>query len=165
MFAIAYRSRLIPRTVNFGKSNRIGSEWRTGPMVYPGKEKRGQFKASDCVEAAARMRVTARYSGAADDLGLADETDRRTIYLTGIDANGVRVSSLQARIGHGYQLLRLTLARKQLGSPALDQPQLFGPKEKLQLASVLCRSARHRAAESRLSSCLTLVSTFAFKPS
>ena len=31
------------------------------PMEYPGKEERGQFKASDCVTAAARMRVTARY--------------------------------------------------------------------------------------------------------
>ncbi len=31
------------------------------------------FKASDSVLAAARMRVTARYSGAADDLRLADE--------------------------------------------------------------------------------------------
>jgi hypothetical protein len=30
MFATAYPSGLIPRTVNFGKSNRIGSEWRTG---------------------------------------------------------------------------------------------------------------------------------------
>ena len=43
------------------------------PMVYPGKEKRGRFKASDYVLAAAGMRVTARYSGAANDLGLADE--------------------------------------------------------------------------------------------
>ena len=43
------------------------------PMVYPGKEKRGQLKASDYVLAAAGMRVTARYSGAADDLRLADE--------------------------------------------------------------------------------------------
>jgi hypothetical protein len=32
-------------------------------------------------------------------------------------------------------------------------------------ALILCRSARHRVAESRLSSCLTLVSTFVFKPS
>jgi hypothetical protein len=39
------------------------------PMVYPGKEPR----ASDYVLAAAGMRVTARYSGAADDLRLADE--------------------------------------------------------------------------------------------
>src|SRR5207244_11934228 len=38
-------------------------------MVYPGKEPR----ASDSVLAAAGMRVTARYSGAADDLRLADE--------------------------------------------------------------------------------------------
>src|SRR5919109_4096037 len=43
------------------------------PMVYPGKEERGRFKASDCVEAAACMRVTARYSSAADDLRLAGE--------------------------------------------------------------------------------------------
>jgi hypothetical protein len=43
------------------------------PMVFPGKEKRGRFKASDSVLAAAGMRVTARYSGAADDLRLADE--------------------------------------------------------------------------------------------
>jgi len=43
------------------------------PMVYPGKEKRGRPRASDSVLAAAGMRVTARYSGAADDLRLADE--------------------------------------------------------------------------------------------
>src|SRR5215831_12526987 len=40
------------------------------PMVYPGKEKRGRFRASDSVLAAAGMRVTARYSDAADDLRL-----------------------------------------------------------------------------------------------
>ena len=55
------------------------------PMVYPGKEKRGQLKASDYVWAAARMRVTARYSGpcAADDLRLADgwEAQARTKQL------------------------------------------------------------------------------------
>jgi hypothetical protein len=34
------------------------------PTVYPGKEERGRFKASDSVLAATRMRVTARYSGA-----------------------------------------------------------------------------------------------------
>jgi hypothetical protein len=45
------------------------------PMVYPGKEERGRFKASDCVEAAARMRVTARYSGAAE-AGTAGSCDR-----------------------------------------------------------------------------------------
>jgi hypothetical protein len=39
------------------------------PKVYPRKEP----KASDTVLAAAGMRVTARYSGAADDLRLADE--------------------------------------------------------------------------------------------
>ena len=38
------------------------------PMAYPGKEKRGQPRASDSVLAAVGMRVTARYSGAADDL-------------------------------------------------------------------------------------------------
>jgi hypothetical protein len=38
------------------------------PMVYPGKEERGRFKASDYVLLAARMRVTACYSGAVDDL-------------------------------------------------------------------------------------------------
>jgi len=43
------------------------------PMVYPAKEKRGRARASDSVLAAAGMRVTARYSGAADDLRLADE--------------------------------------------------------------------------------------------
>src|SRR5512133_4085803 len=43
------------------------------PMVYPAKEKRGRPTASDSVLAAAGMRVTARYSGAADDLRLADE--------------------------------------------------------------------------------------------
>src|SRR5262245_66245007 len=42
-------------------------------MVYPAKEKGGRLKASDSVLAAARMRVTARYTGAADDLRLADE--------------------------------------------------------------------------------------------
>ena len=41
--------------------------------MYPGKEKRGRPRASDSVLAAAGMRVTARYSGAADDLRLADE--------------------------------------------------------------------------------------------
>jgi hypothetical protein len=43
------------------------------PMVYPGKEKRGRFKGSDYILAAAGMRVGASYSGAADDLRLADE--------------------------------------------------------------------------------------------
>src|SRR5262249_22216927 len=42
-------------------------------MVYPGKEERSRPRASDSVLAAGGMRVTARYSGAADDLRLADE--------------------------------------------------------------------------------------------
>jgi hypothetical protein len=36
-------------------------------------------------------------------------TDRR--------AEAIRVGSLRARVGHGYQLLRLTLERKSLSAP------------------------------------------------
>jgi hypothetical protein len=62
------------------------------PMVYPGKEKRGQLKASDYPLLAARMRVEARYSGpcAADDLRLADkwEAQARTKQLPEVGAGG-----------------------------------------------------------------------------
>src|SRR5262249_61707308 len=49
----------------------LGQLGEQAPMVYPGKEKRGRFKASDYVLAAAGMRVTARYSGAAGGLRIA----------------------------------------------------------------------------------------------
>jgi hypothetical protein len=42
-------------------------------MEYPGKEERGRLKASDYVLAAVGMRVTAGYSGAADDLRVVNE--------------------------------------------------------------------------------------------
>src|SRR5215831_8336607 len=73
------------------------------PMVYPGKEPR----ASDSVLAAAGMRVTARYSGAADDLcqcaGL--PTCRSNIALGGHLSAGLAHASAQANgrkpAGHG----------------------------------------------------------------
>jgi hypothetical protein len=67
------------------------------PMVYPGKEERGRFKASDSVEAAACMRVTARYSGAADDLRLADEWEAQ--------ARTKQLPSTRTEIGAGGELI------------------------------------------------------------
>src|SRR5262249_3394483 len=65
------------------------------PMVYPGKEPR----ASDYVELAARMRVTARYSGpcAADDLRLADEWEAQ--------ARTKQLPSTRIEIGAGGELI------------------------------------------------------------
>jgi hypothetical protein len=69
------------------------------PMVYPGKEKRGRFKASDYVLAAARMRVEARYSGpcAANDLRLADEWEAQ--------ARTKQLPSTRTEIGAGGELI------------------------------------------------------------
>ena len=78
------------------------------PMEYPGKEKRGRFKASDCVEAAARMRVTARYSGAADDLRLADEMLAQ--------ARTKQLPSTRTEIGAGGELID----REKVGSHLVD---------------------------------------------
>jgi len=66
-------------------------------MVYPGKEKRGRLRASDYVELAARMRVTACYSGAADDLRLADEILAQ--------ARTKQLPSTRTEIGAGGELI------------------------------------------------------------
>jgi hypothetical protein len=63
------------------------------PMVYPGKEPR----ASDYVEGAACMRVTARYSGAADDFKLADEWEAQ--------ARTKQLPSTRTEIGAGGELI------------------------------------------------------------
>src|SRR5262245_60748448 len=55
------------------------------------------FKASDCVLAAAGMRVTARYSGAADDLRLADEWEAQ--------ARTKDLPSTRTEIGAGGELV------------------------------------------------------------
>ena len=86
MFATAYPSGLIPR--------QLGEQT---PMVYPRKEKRGRFKASDYVLAAAGMRVTARYSGAADDFRLADEWEAQ--------ARTKQLPSTRTKIGAGGELI------------------------------------------------------------
>ena len=65
-------------------------------MVYPGKEKR-ELRASDYVELAAMQRVTARYSGAADDLRLADEWEAQ--------ARIKQLPSTQTEIGAGGELI------------------------------------------------------------
>ena len=78
------------------------------PMKYPGKEERGRFNASDCVEAAARMRVTARYSGAADDLRLADEMLAQ--------ARTKQLPSTRTEIGAGGELID----REKVGSHLVD---------------------------------------------
>src|SRR5262249_48916016 len=65
-------------------------------MVYPGKEKR-ELRASDYVELAAMQRVTARYSGAADDLRLADEWEAQ--------ARTKQLPSTQTEIGAGGELI------------------------------------------------------------
>ena len=74
------------------------------PMVYPGKEPR----ASDSVLAAAGMRVTARYSGAADDLRLADEMLAQ--------ARIKQLPSTQTEIGAGGELID----REKVGSHLVD---------------------------------------------
>jgi hypothetical protein len=63
------------------------------PVVYPGKDPR----TSDSVLAAARMRVTARYSGAADDLRLADEMLAQ--------ARTKQLPSTRTEIGAGGELI------------------------------------------------------------
>ena len=78
------------------------------PMVYPGKEKRGRPRASDHVEAAACMRVTACYSGAADDLRLADEMLAQ--------ARTKQLPSTRTEIGAGGELID----REKVGSHLVD---------------------------------------------
>ena len=78
------------------------------PMVYPAKEKRGRPTASDYVLAAAGMRVTARYSGAADDLRLADEMLAQ--------ARIKQLPSTQTEIGAGSELID----REKVGSYLVD---------------------------------------------
>jgi hypothetical protein len=78
------------------------------PVVYPGKEKRGRPRASDSVLAAARMRVTARYSGAADDLRLADEMLAQ--------ARTKQLPSTRTEIGAGGELID----REKVGSHVVD---------------------------------------------
>ena len=75
------------------------------PMVYPGKEKRGRPRASDYVEAAACMRVTAR---AADDLRLADEMLAQ--------ARTKQLPSTRTEIGAGGELID----REKVGSHLVD---------------------------------------------
>ena len=77
------------------------------PMVYPGKEKR-ELRASDYVELAARMRVTARYSGAADDLRLADEMLAQ--------ASTKQLPSTRTEVGAGGELID----RESVGSHLFD---------------------------------------------
>src|SRR5262250_1272446 len=74
-------------------------------MVYPGKEKRGRPRASDYVEAAACMRVTAR---AADDLRLADEMLAQ--------ARTKQLPSTRTEIGAGGELID----REKVGSHLVD---------------------------------------------
>jgi hypothetical protein len=78
------------------------------PMVYPGKEKRGRPRASDYVLAAVGMRVTARYSGAADDLRLADEMLAQ--------ARTKQLPSTRTEIGAGGELID----REKVGSHLVD---------------------------------------------
>ena len=78
------------------------------PMVYPAKEKRGRPTASDYVLAAAGMRVTARYSGAADDLRSADEMLAQ--------ARIKQLPSTQTEIGAGGELID----REKVGSYLVD---------------------------------------------
>ena len=73
-------------------------------MVYPGKEPR----ASDSVLAAVGMRVTARYSGAADDLRLADEMLAQ--------ARTKQLPSTRTEIGAGGELID----REKVGSHLVD---------------------------------------------
>jgi hypothetical protein len=80
------------------------------PMVYPDKEKRGQLRASDYVALAARMRVTAHYSGpcAAGDLRLADEWEAQ--------ARTKQLPSTRTEIGAGGELID----REKVGSHLVD---------------------------------------------
>src|SRR5438105_15460953 len=75
---------------------------------YPGEEERGRLKASDSVLAAAGMRVTARYSGAADDLRLADEMLAQ--------ARTKQLPSTRTEIGAGGELID----REKVGSHLVD---------------------------------------------
>ena len=77
------------------------------PMVYPGKKKR-ELRASDYVELAAMQRVTARYSGAADDLKLADEMLAQ--------ARTKQLPSTRTEIGAGGELID----REKVGSHLVD---------------------------------------------
>src|SRR5262249_44948091 len=74
------------------------------PVVYPGKD----ASASDSVLAAARLRVTARYSGAADDLRLADEMLAQ--------ARTKQLPSTRTEIGAGGELID----REKIGSHLVD---------------------------------------------
>jgi hypothetical protein len=74
------------------------------PAVRPGKASR----ASDSVLAAAGMRVTARYSGATDDLRLADEMLAQ--------ARAKPLPSTRTEIGAGGELID----REKVGSPLVD---------------------------------------------
>src|SRR5215831_19452931 len=74
------------------------------PVVYPGKDPR----ASDSVLAAVSMRVTARYSGAADDLRLADEMLAQ--------ARTKQLPSTRTEIGAGGELID----REKVGSHLVD---------------------------------------------
>src|SRR5947207_16011451 len=65
-------------------------------------------RASDYVELAARMRVTARYSGVADDLRLADEMLAQ--------ARTKQLPSTRAEIGAGGELID----REKVGSQLVD---------------------------------------------
>jgi hypothetical protein len=80
------------------------------PMVYPGKEKRGRPKASDCVLAAARIRADTRYSGscAADDFRSADEWEAQ--------ARTKQLPSTRTEIGAGGELID----REKVGSHLVD---------------------------------------------
>src|SRR5215831_7409162 len=78
------------------------------PMVYPGKEERSRPRASDSVLAAAGMRVTASYSGAADDLRLADEMLAQ--------ARTKQLPSTRTDIGAGRELID----REKVGSHLVD---------------------------------------------
>src|SRR5215510_8386588 len=77
-------------------------------MVYPAKENRGRLRASDSVLAAAGMRVTAHYSGAADDLRLADEMLAQ--------ARTKQLPSTRTEIGAGGELID----RESVGSHLFD---------------------------------------------
>jgi hypothetical protein len=83
------------------------------------------FKASDYVLAAAGMRVTARYSGAADDLRLADE------WLA--QARTKQLPSTRTEIGAGGELID----RENRGDPIVCRPWAsvsalcFGPSHRL----------------------------------
>src|SRR5215472_4219426 len=74
------------------------------PIAYPGDEP----KASDDVELAACMRVTACYSGAADDIRLADEMLAQ--------ARTKQLPSTQTEIGAGGELID----REKVGSHLVD---------------------------------------------